>query len=179
MTEEIWKEIPDFEGYQVGNLGRVKGRKILKGALDKDGYIKVWLYSNGKSFLKFVHRLVATAFIPNLGNLPCINHKDENKSNNLVENLEWCTPAYNNAYNGRHQRIAEALIDNSKKCIPVKQFDMEGNFIAEFPSIRRAAEATNVDAASIKKACVGYYIHYGKKINTNHAGGFKWQLLKP
>lgn len=175
--EEIWKDVRGFEGlYLVSNLGSVKGRKVLKGAIDKDGYIRVWLCKNGKYYPSLVHRLVAQAFIPNPDNLSCINHKDECKSNNTVDNLEWCSVAYNNAYNNRHRRIGDALIDNPKVCHKVKQFDKEGNFITEHISIKRAAEATGIDAASIRKACIGYYIHYGKRINVNHAGGFVWHL---
>lgn len=100
MIEE-WKDVVGFEGfYQVSNLGNVKRKKLLR--LSGGGrYVQVILSKNGKSYGKSVHRLVATAFLPNPDNLPCVNHKDENPKNNCVDNLEWCTYKYNNEYNGR------------------------------------------------------------------------------
>lgn len=114
---EIWKDIPGYEGkYQVSNYGRVKSiaryrkgsygsivfvpEKILKGKVDKDGYIEYALCTGEHKKMKCyrAHRLVAMAFIPNPLNLPVINHKDECKSNNRVENLEWCDYSYNRNY---------------------------------------------------------------------------------
>ena len=114
---EIWKDVVYFEGlYQVSNLGRVKslnysrtGReKVLKPS-KTNGYLQVYLYKEGKSKRFSIHRLVAFAFIPNPNNLPIVNHKDEDKSNNCVDNLEWCTVAYNNNYGTKNQRQAESL----------------------------------------------------------------------
>lgn len=111
---EIWKDIPGYEGlYQVSNKGRIKALSRLRknGRFRKEqvlknteckGYEKIKLCDdmmNSKRY--FVHRLVATAFICNPDNLPCVNHKDENPSNNSVENLEWCTRQYNNTYGHR------------------------------------------------------------------------------
>lgn len=105
---EEWKDVPNYEGlYQVSNLGRIKSlrdkngkarEKILKLKLSKFGYYQICLCKNGKQKWYFVHRLVALAFIPNPNNLPQINHIDENKTNNYVENLEWCTSKYNSNY---------------------------------------------------------------------------------
>lgn len=102
MTEEIWKDILNYEGlYQISNLGNVKslGNKhkhknsiILKQTIDrKNGYLTVSLSKKGKMKMYRVHRLVANAFIDNFNNYPIINHKDGNKLNNCVDNLEWCT----------------------------------------------------------------------------------------
>ena len=108
--EEIWKDIKGYEGlYQVSNLGRVKSfnymntgkEKIKTPTLQKKytmkqgGYLQTTLYKNNKSKTVLVHRLVAEAFIPNPDNLPQVNHKDYNKTNNCVENLEWCSAKYN------------------------------------------------------------------------------------
>lgn len=119
--QEIWKDIDGYEGlYQVSNKGRVKRvagivkreqkgklpayqpikEKILKAGIRKDNYLTVALCKNGKGTSYLVHRLVATAFIPNYNNYPVINHIDENKQNNDFRNLEWCTSEYNNTYNG-------------------------------------------------------------------------------
>ena len=97
---EIWKDIPNYEGlYQVSNLGNIKSlfryKKILKPIKNTLGYLKVSLYKNKKIKVFSIHRLVAETFIPNPNNLPEINHKDGNKGNNNVENLEWCTRQQN------------------------------------------------------------------------------------
>lgn len=129
--EEIWKDIEGYEGwYQVSNLGRVRSveryvnykktglsfrkSRILKLKSDYYGYRSVNLSVNCKVKTYKVHRLVAQAFIPNPNNLPCINHKDENKSNNFVSNLEWCSIAYNNTYGTRIERT-QATYKKHKK----------------------------------------------------------------
>lgn len=106
---EEWRDIKDFEGYQVSNLGRVKRLdKETKQYPDKDGYMIVFLYKNNKSKSKKVHRLVAQAFIPNPNNYPIINHKDNKPDNNAVNNLEWCTYHYNNTYGSHQERQSES-----------------------------------------------------------------------
>ena len=114
--EEIWIDIKGYEGlYQVSNLGRVKSlskyagnslrkEKILKNYKDKDGYVKVILCKNNKTRFLSIHRLIAEAFIPNPDNLPQINHKDECKSNNSIDNLEWCSCKYNINYGNRTKK---------------------------------------------------------------------------
>ena len=102
-TTEVWKDCVGYEGlYRVSDKGRiysVRKHKIMHDYLNRDGYKKVLLITeSGKRKEERVHRLVATAFIPNPDNLPCINHKDENKLNNYAENLEWCTVQYNTSY---------------------------------------------------------------------------------
>jgi hypothetical protein len=109
--KEIWKSL-DFMGYpdyEVSNFGRVKSLprnttkgKILKQGKQKNGYLTVMLYKDGKGKTFTVHRLVCLTFLENPLNLPQINHKDENKENNKVENLEWCTCKYNITYNNIH-----------------------------------------------------------------------------
>ena len=112
---EIWKDIKGYEGkYKISSYGRVKslhyGRvRILKLRKDKDGYYNIDLHiSNDVKTFK-VHRLVATHFIDNPNNLPQINHKDENKSNNKVNNLEWCSREYNMNYGTRNKRASEKM----------------------------------------------------------------------
>lgn len=120
MTE-IWKPVKGYEGlYEVSNKGRVKslkrysvrfghqkelvGEKLMSLHKSSEGYIIVHLSKDGERKSKSVHRLVAQAFIPNPHCYPLINHKDENKANNHVENLEWCTQEYNVNYGTAHKR---------------------------------------------------------------------------
>ena len=116
MKEE-WRDIKGYEGrYQISSFGRVKSlmnnrgkyrEKIIDRRPNKYGYKRVGLYKNGKSKFYSVHRLVALHFLPNPNNLPQVNHKDENKENNRVDNLEWCDSKYNNNYGTRNKRIGE------------------------------------------------------------------------
>ena len=115
---EEWRDIEGFNGYQVSNEGRIRSLKwgkerIRKVTINKYGYLEVSLCKDEKPTTKRIHRLVAEAFIPNPQNLPEVNHKDEDKTNNNVENLEWCTEEYNHNYGTRLQRNAEKL----SKCV--------------------------------------------------------------
>ncbi len=118
LTDETWKPVPGFEqDYEVSNRGRIcshrKGRtRILKPILEKwNGYFTVSLFdAKGKMHKVKVHRLVALAFIPNPHGYPCVNHKDEDKTNNHTDNLEWCSKAYNTTYGTSRQRARETLL---------------------------------------------------------------------
>ena len=145
VTEtEIWKPKKDYEGlYEVSNLGRVKSlgngnsnnskERILKPGKVRGGYLQIGLSKNREIKHFFIHRLVAEAFLPNPDNLPFINHKDEDKTNNSVENLEWCTREYNNNYGTRTERASKTNI-NGKSSKQVLQFTLLGEFIREWPS---------------------------------------------
>ena len=99
---EIWKDIKDYEGlYQISNKGRVysyRTNKFLSICYTSKGYQIVGFKINGKQVMKQIHRLVAESFIENPENKPCVNHKDGNKENNCVDNLEWCTYSENNKH---------------------------------------------------------------------------------
>lgn len=100
-TEEVWKDIEGYPRYRVSNKGNVwseKQNKLLKISVNNSGYAVTTLSNKGHSRSFRTHRLVAQAFIPNPDNLPEVNHIDEVKLNNCVENLEWCTREYNNNY---------------------------------------------------------------------------------
>ena len=115
MMEE-WKAIPGYEGlYEVSNMGNVRNVRrntLLRLSKDCYGYIQVSLYKNGRRTGLRVHRLVAEAFIPNPDNLPQVNHKDEDKSNNRVDNLEWCDSKYNLNYGTARIRSRNTNIKN-------------------------------------------------------------------
>lgn len=109
------KDIKGYEGiYAITSCGRVwsyRSKKFLKPRPDRDGYLRVNLKLNGKEKTIHIHRLVAETYLPNPDNLPQINHKDEVKSHNWINNLEWCTASYNVNYGARNQK----MIDSRKK----------------------------------------------------------------
>lgn len=170
QIEEEWRDIAGYDGkYQVSNLGRVKstnyrcaGKEQTLKLLYRNGYLRVALYKNGKNNRLTVHRLVAEAFIPNQNNLPQVNHKDENKLNNRVDNLEWCTAKYNNNYGTRTERVSVKLINNKKRSKPV--LCVETGVI--YPSFAEAFRKTGVYLANIHKCCQG-------KLKTT--GGYHWR----
>lgn len=112
MTKEIWKPIEENKNYLISNYGNVKSLysgKLLK-KCQRGGYPYIVLYIGRKKQIgKLIHRLVAKAFIKNPYNLPCINHKDENKQNCIVDNLDWCSYKYNNTYNNCDKKRGEKL----------------------------------------------------------------------
>lgn len=175
--KEIWKHIIGFEGiYQISNIGRVKslerkvGHRLLKEKIlsptinnTKDGYLQINLSINKKRYPKLIHRLVAEAFIENPNNLPCINHKDENKINNNVDNLEWCDYKYNANY-------GTALIRSiQKKSRKIGQYSIDGELIAEFNSARDAERKTKFKQVLISKCCKG---------TIKHAYNFIWKYIE-
>ena len=163
MTE-VWKNIDDR--YSVSNLGQVKSNyankeKILKPFFNKYGYLMVDIrHPNTRKSIS-VHRLVAMAFIPNPDNLKEVNHKDEDKTNNCVDNLEWCDTKYNCNYGTRNQRKAEKC---RKKIFSV---DAYGN-IVHYNSRKEASELTGIDATSISKSLSSNYSQ------NKTAGGMLW-----
>ena len=142
IIEEIWKPICGYEGlYEVSNLGRIKSlrdkngnrEKILKTIKDKDGYLKINLWKEDKMKTFRVHRLVATAFISNPNNLPTVNHIDENKENNVADNLEWMNLSQQQRHGTCQQRRAEKLT-NGVLSKQVYQYDKQGTLVAIWQS---------------------------------------------
>ena len=151
---EIWKKIKGFENYEISNEGQLKslhfGKEIFrKSKPTKQGYVRFALCKKGKQFIFLAHRLVAEAFIKNPEKKPCVNHKDENKSNNNVSNLEWVTHSENNNFGTRGNRIAKALF--KKVC----KIDENGNIIQEFKSVNEASKESNLSASLISMICNG------------------------
>ena len=113
---EEWRAVPGYEGlYEVSNMGNVRNVRrntLLRLPKTNNGYIRISLCKNGIKTGLTVHRLVAETFIPNPDNLPEVNHKDEDKTNNRVENLEWCDHKYNMNYGSRNIRSKDTHIKN-------------------------------------------------------------------
>ena len=161
--KEIWKDIKKYEGlYQVSNLGKVKSirnNKLMKLRTDYRGYLDVLFSVNKKTKRYKVHRLVAEAFIPNPHNLPQVNHKDENKQNNFANNLEWCTNEYNYHYGTAIERRTKTLLerysrtDNRWQERQIIQYDLAGNFIKEWRSIKTASKELNIISQDISACC--------------------------
>ena len=155
---EVWKDIIGFEGiYKISNIGRVKNKndKLLSPYHNSNGYISIDLCKNGKVHKLRVHRLVAITFLPNPNNLPIVNHKDENKLNNNVNNLEWCNYSYNLSYGSRAEKMFQTRKErnriNAQK--QVIQYDLQGNIISEFNSISEASKSTNMSCGAIWQSC--------------------------
>ncbi len=173
MSIEHWKDIEGFEGlYQVSNLGKVKSLKrktysrrrykehperILKDNVDAHGYVYYFLYKDGKAKRYKGHKLVAHAFIPNPNNYPFINHKDENKANNCVSNLEWCTPSYNLNYGSRSQKYMKPVIMIDSK---------SQKEIKRFKSLKQVEDEMGISHSKVSYVC------YGKR---KTAGGYSWR----
>ena len=169
---EIWKEIKGYEGkYKISNWGRLKSYaqnktgKISCGSPQKKGYLAVTLYDNkGNRQTYKIHRLVAEAFIPNPNNYPQVNHKDENKNNNHVSNLEWCTNEYNYHYGTRTQRVAESNRCCKTTSKAIYSIDSNGN-IEHFDSIGEAERITGCYHSNIIRVL---------KNDRHSAGGRRW-----
>lgn len=172
---EIWKDIEGFEGlYQVSNMGRVRsldrkdaqGRR-LKGRVLADrhnnrGYHLVCLCRDGDIKYRLIHRLVASTFLDNHDNLPQVNHKDENKENNAVSNLEWCTALYNDMYGTRNTRVAKALER------PIYVVTSSGHRYF-FESARKAARLLGLDRGAMRRCLRG-------KVKHHHGFTFEWAV---
>ena len=175
MTE-FWKDIPEYKGlYQASSIGRIRrlDRKIInhgtlsvrRGAIicqskSKKGYIRVRLFFNGGTKEELVHRLIAKTFIPNINNLPQINHISEIKTDNRIENLEWCDSKYNNTYGSRIEKSIKS------QSIEVLQINKNGNINNIFSSINEAGRITKISAGHICLVCKG---------KRHTAGGFGWR----
>ena len=174
MPAEIWKDIKGYEGlYQISNFGNVKriqSNKYIKPHNEK-GYIRVALCKNNKVKHLYLHRLIATAFIPNPENKSDVNHKDGNKMNNKINNLEWTTRKEN--MNHAKDTGLWKFTDNMKKGLdqskPVYQYDRQYHLINNYPSVIQASLITGINHGNICSCCEG---------RRKTAGNYIWSYLK-
>jgi len=159
MSNEIWKNAPGFPGYQVSDAGRVRSNGRILRVDNVKGYDRVRLYRDKHVVRMLVHRLVALAFIPNPDGLPQINHKNEIKTDNRVENLEWCTAKYNNSYGTGRKRAAKS------RSRAVGQYTTNGVLVATYTRIKDAREKYGVHIFSVLA---------GRR---KTAGGFIWKYI--
>ena len=158
-VKEEWRDIKGFEGkYQVSNLGRVQNIKfkghsrsqkqdrILSPKTNRGGYLCVHLSDGKKDYHPTIHQLVARAFIENPTGLRQVNHKDENKKNNEVSNLEWCTALYNTRYGTASQRAHE------NKKIPILQIEKDSGMVIKEHKSATDASVTAFGDLEHKKA---------------------------
>lgn len=182
--QEVYKDIIGYEGYyQVSNLGNVKSvdrivtnngkriprkGKVLSKGLSKYGYLTVVLSKNGVHKNYRVNRLVAEAFIPNPQQLPFVNHKNEEKTDNRVENLEWCDAVYNHNYGTIKERISKSGRNCKTKSKKVVQMTLDGEVVAVFPSTMEVQRQLGFSNGNISNCCVG---------RVPHVYGFKWKYV--
>ena len=157
-----WKELKEYPGYPISDTGIVIGKRTGKPLVHevvKGGYLRVNVTDEkGRPKHMLVHRLVAFAFLDNPHNLPFVNHKDENKSNNCANNLEWCDRKYNNNYGTRNQRTAK------KHMKPVMNVDTG----EVFASINDAEKTIETGKCHIGGACTGKH---------KTCGGYRWKFV--
>lgn len=180
MTE-VWKDVVGYEEYyQVSNLGRYRSKdrqtfgrnktkrtvkgKILKATAGANGYLSARFCVKGNRKMILLHRVVAMAFLSNPNSLPEVNHKDEDITNNCVDNLEWCTSAYNANYGTRNEKLAEI----HRK--PVNQLDMNGELIKRWRCAKDACDYLRIDRSGVMRVCKGRRKAYK---------GYRWEYAEP
>ena len=176
MSSELWKPVKGYETlYEVSNLGNVRSldkkvknkygyrympSKIMKPYKNKLGYLQVRLYKDGKNKNCYIHRLVAEAFLPNPNQYKEINHKDENPSNSIATNLEWCDRKYNINYGSHNEKMS------LKKSKVVIQMDKNYEPLNAFDSLQQIQKTLGFSSGNICECCNG---------RRNSAYGYIWR----
>ena len=160
--EEIWKDIKGYEGiYQISNFGQIKSlnynhtgkEKIRQLDVSNKGYYTILLSKNGNKKKFSVHRLVAETFIPNIKELPMVNHIDGIKTNNNIDNLEWCDGSKNEKHAYDNGLKTKKFGENNPMAKSVDVFDLDGNFIMTFPTVKEAAKQMKVGENTVINGC--------------------------
>lgn len=158
--KKIWAIKDGYLVHRDGSIYKLNWKRTgmmrkIKQSKDKDGY---FYFACNRKLIKS-HRFVAECFIPNPQNLPEINHKNEDKTDNRVENLEWCTHKYNNNYGSHNKRVGESiskvLKNHPKKSKPVIQYTLDGEFVKEWCSIREIERVLGYSHGNISSCCLG------------------------
>ena len=161
-----WRTVEEYDHYEVNQYGDIRHKqrkRILKPRNNKGGYLYVNFKINGKNINFAVHRIVANAFIPNPNGYTEVNHKDYDKNNNCVNNLEWVTSSDN-------KRHAYKLEENKKsRGKKVKQYTKDGNYIKTFDSLSLAAKEFNCSVCAISNCCLG---------RSKSSQGFLWRFVE-
>lgn len=169
--EETWKDIKNYQGiYQISSFGKIKNNKgkILKQFKNHKGYLVIQLSKNGDSKNYIVHRLVAKEFIPNPENKPQINHKNCNKEDNRIDNLEWCTNTENKAHAKIHGLCKSSPKGGSNlRAKKVIQYDKEGRIVRKWDCIQDIVRCFKIATGSNISGCCKH------KLKT--AYGYKWE----
>lgn len=171
--QEIWKDIENYYGlYQVSNMGNVKSlnylhtgkERILRLGVNRGGYLIVELCKNGKRKTLLIHRLVLMTFAP-INNMDKfdVNHRDENRQNNSLDNLEWCSRSYNINYGTRNQKISK----------PVVQLDTTTNKVVNVYCSAWEADRQGFNQSNITQCCKNKFSRPGNNIYK----GYKWQYM--
>lgn len=172
MDEEWWAKAIGLNGdYWISTSGTVvnlKTNHVLTPFISNRGYYRVFVCSDeGKRLYRRVHRLVLESFVLNPDNLPQVNHKDENKLNNYIANLEWCTNQYNQNYGTAMLRSSLKRLNGSRSKA-VSQFDLDNNLIKTYPSTMEAQRQTGITNVAIGFCCRG---------NCKAASGYIWKYI--
>lgn len=160
------RDIDGFPHYKIDRTGKVVSfygstPRVLRTYLNNKGYVCIDLKENGKREHKLVHRLVADAFVDNPESLPEVNHKDEDKTNNCADNLEWCSHSYNNSYGTKTERFKRTYKELCSRYGGPRQqecFCIETD--EHFRSAKDAAKSFGVSGTSVRKSCL-----YGTKVH--------------
>lgn len=180
----VWRKTHLSNDYEISDTGLVKSvdryvnskggskrlapGRMLKFTENKDGYYNVGIHHNGEQHTKFVHQLVAEAFIPNPENKPCIDHVNGNRQDNRVENLRWCTIEENNAFEIARKRKSEAAFRRTDNKVKIRQYSLDGEVIKDYDSLRGIERDLGFNNSSILRCCQG---------KQKTAYGFKWSYL--
>jgi hypothetical protein len=191
--EEVWKDIEGFEGlYEISSLGRIRtiphnvdhgkrtrvvSKRILKIGVKSNGYQHIKIYKDTKQYTYYIHRLVAMAFLSNPNGWSDVNHKNGIKSDNRVENLEWCSRSANQLHSSRVLKNKIGCYGKghlSPHSIPIIQYTLNNEYIKEWASATEVQRELGIKESNIRK-CLYTLYHNPLTKRQYTAGGFKWR----